>query len=162
MNPWRMIELCLLAVILAACVTAGGESVRAATGPFQYDSETGKCRDSRGQVGMNAPDPASLFANKDEETNTYTGGNAECVDFSSFNFQDHIGLGYPVLDQWNFRGAKFAKARFFFANVSNGDFAGADLRELKYGYATLEGLGDAFTRGDTCPVGEGFKIQCTK
>lgn len=162
MKPCRMIELCFLATSLVACVTAGGESVRAATGTFQYDSETGKCRDSRGQVGMNAPDPATLFATKDEETNTYTGGNAECVDFSSFQFQDHIGLEYPVLDQWNFRGAKFAKAKVSFANFTNGDFAGADLRELKYGYATIQGQGDAYTRGDTCPVGEGFKIECTK
>lgn len=152
----------LLALCLAACVTVGGKSVQAATGDFVYDPATGLCRNADGETGLNAPMPADLFAGHDPATNTYTGGNAECVDFSEFNFADHIGMGYPVLDQWNFRGARFAKARIFFANVTNGDFAGADLRELKYGYATITGQGDAHTRGDTCPVRSDFQIQCTR
>ncbi len=162
MKICRVLELTLLTMCLAACVTAGSESVRAATGGFLYDPAAGTCHDARGVEGLNPADPIALFVNKDEATNTYTGGIAECVDFSEFNFQDHIGLAYPVLDGWNFRGAKFTKTRFFFATITKSDFAGTDLRELKYGYATLDGTGDAFTQGDSCPVGEGFRIQCTK
>jgi hypothetical protein len=158
----RLLELSLLTMCLVACVTAGGQSVRAATSAFHYDPATGTCKNTEGAPGLNPADPAALFVNKNEETNTYTGGDAECVDFTGFNFQDHIGLGYPMLAQWNFRGAKFETARFFFANVSESDFSGADLRGLKYGYATLSGVGDAFTQGDSCPVGEGYVIQCTR
>lgn len=161
MSVRSLFELTLLSMMLAACVTAGAQS-RASAGLYRYDPALGKCQNVGGQAGLNLPDPATLFAQHDAVTNTYTGADAECVDFTDFDFGAHVGLAYPVLDQWNFRGAKLERAKISFANVSNADFAGTDLRALKYGYATIQGQGDSFTQGDSCPPGEDFAIQCTK
>lgn len=162
MKPYRILELTLLTMSLMACVTVAGDDATAAAGAFRYDAATGTCQGPVGESGYNAPDPEALFAVHDPSTNRYDGGNAECVDFSSFDFSAHIGLSYPRLDGWSFKGARFDKARLFFVNVSNADFAGADLRGLKYGYTTIEGQGDSFTQGDSCPVGEGQRIRCRR
>ena len=161
MKKHILVQLALLAMTLGACMTAGS-SVQAGTPPFRYDAATGKCLNSAGQSGHNPAVPETLFAHHDTATNSYKNGDAECVDFTAFNFNTTIGMSYPVLDHWNFRGAVFSKARFFFANMQDADVSGADLREIKYGYATLTGKGDAHTQGGACIVKPDFSINCTR
>jgi hypothetical protein len=155
-----------LFLMLVACPPAKPPAAptpaAAVASKFRYDAATGRCVDAAGNAGLNAADPAALFVKKDEATNAYSNGDAECVDFSSFDFNEHIGMGYPNLVKWNFRGAKFEKTKFLFANMVGADFAGADLRGLSIGYANVEGRGDANTQGPLgkCEIPPSFEIVC--
>ena len=129
---------------------------------FRYDEATGTCVDSAGRAGFNTAS-AALFSAKDEATNTYPGGDGECVDFSGFDFNALLGSGYPTLASWNLQGARFSGAKFLFANMTGADVRGADLRELKIGYTRIDGSGDRHTQvGQGCEVGDGFAIRCSR
>src|SRR5262245_46463547 len=132
----RWLSVCVLAACACGGSSRGSEATVApssaspaspAASRFKYDAATGACVDGAGQAGLNKPNPAVLFVGGEADGKTYANGDGECVDFSNFDFGDHIGAGYPTLSKWNFRGARFTKARFLFANMKDVDLSGADL-----------------------------------
>lgn len=150
----------LLALVLAACgsssklsPTEPSPAGRSPTGRFHYDATTGKCTDGAAAAGLNPVDAATLFPDAGRGRNTFANGNAECVDFTDFDFNKYMNLSYSVLSRWNLRGAKLTRAKFLFAKMEGVDLAGTDLSELDWGYTTIEGAGDKFTRlPEGCPA----------
>ena len=154
--------LALAAIGLLGCATAGRPAPGVAR-RFHYDASSGKCIDEAGSSGLNPLDPGPLFAHYDKVANTYSNGDAECVDFSKFDFNKRIGMGYPKLVKWSFRGALLTGARFMFANMVDADFSGADLRQFAIGYTDIEGRGDAHTQAHkACEVRAKFEIYCRR
>ena len=122
---------------------------------FHYQLDTGHCVDAQGHRGHNPIDIHYLFDGVDETQLkdpeyrpkfAYTDKNAECVDFSNFDFNRIIKLSYSRLKNWNLRGARLDDANFSFARMSNADFRGAQLQKISIGYTHLDGRIDRFTR----------------
>jgi uncharacterized protein YjbI with pentapeptide repeats len=55
-------------------------------------------------------------------------------------------LSYPVLNGYNFQGARMDSARFFFAHIQNSDLRGVKMGSLQYGYTSVRGRIDKFTQ----------------
>ena len=129
---------------------------------FHYQYETGHCIDAQGLRGHNPIDIHYLFDGVDETQlkdpeyipkRAYKDKQAECVDFSNFDFNRIIKFSYSRLKNWNLRGALLDGANFAFARMSNADFRGAQLQKLSIGYTHLDGRIDQFTRyPDICNV----------
>ena len=129
---------------------------------FRYQPSSGQCIDDQGHQGYNPIDLSYLFDGmteaqlKDPKLRSkpaYKNKVAECVDFSSFNFNSVIKFDYVRLVNWNLKGAKLDKAEFTFAKMINADLRGAQLQKISIGYTTIEGTIDDFTSyPDNCSV----------
>ena len=111
---------------------------------FFYQVKTGECINAKGEKGFNQIHLSSLFDGLDEKQlsspnykpkQVYENKDAECTDFSNFDFNRIIKLSYVRLDQWNFKGSKLDGAAFAFAKMID-----ADLREEARGIIPLGGL----------------------
>ena len=62
----------------------------------------------------------------------------------------------------DFRGARFDGSELHFCNIAEADLRGADLSKLEYGYASIEGTLDGFTKAP--PRGcesKGTRLRCS-
>ena len=119
------------------------------TDSYKYNESTGKCLNKLGKEGFNTMNPRILFAHPVGKTKasggTYTGVDAECVDFSNVDLGHWIGIAYAGLVTWSFKGANFQGTGFYFAGIAGSDLRGANLSGIQYGYAHIEGTTDNFT-----------------
>jgi uncharacterized protein YjbI with pentapeptide repeats len=142
-----------LALICAAgCVSDSGDPDPAV---FRYQAATGACRNGAGAAGYNAPSEAKLRASH----------NAECTDLSGLDLsllaRDSTKFTFDSLKSWNFKGALFKDARLHFNHIIDSKLQGADLSEIDYGYATITGETDAYTRPPMIGCkGPGPKLDC--
>ena len=121
---------------------------------YFYQVESGECININGEKGFNAVELGALFDGVDESQlssakyqpkQVYRNKNAECVDFSNFDFNRIIKLSYVRLEKWNFRGAKLEGAAFAFAKMIDADLRGAKLSTISIGYTYISGKIDKFT-----------------
>jgi len=107
---------------------------------FTYDAETGECTDGEGRTGLNAW-PIEMI----RET-----GNAECADLRGVAVEegDHT---YPVLRDWNLRGALLDGGSLYFAILENASLEGADFSGMTMGYVQIDGTIDGFTQLPDAP-----------
>lgn len=114
-------------------------------GRFHYNAKTGACENDLRQTGLNP-------VTRDEIQKT---GDGECADL---RFQlNGDNLSYPILKDWNLKGASLDKAKLFFAHLLDADLRGARLEGFEFGYAEITGLIDEFTK---LPGGERAR-HCT-
>mmetsp|Transcript_28000 Transcript_28000/g.55111 ORF Transcript_28000/g.55111 Transcript_28000/m.55111 type:complete len:282 (+) Transcript_28000:28-873(+) len=107
---------------------------------YRYNAATGQCLDSAGVEGRNQQSVQFL-----RET-----GKGECADLSNIPSMNENELSYPTL-KWDLRGALVA-SDIAFADLE-GQFQGADMRKLTFGYAALRGTTDQFTQVPESCVG---------
>ena len=117
---------------------------------FKYNESNGKCLNCEGKEGYNVVDFEKVRISK----------NAECMDLSGINLINLLDTtnnqnSDHLMDGYNFKGSNFNKSVLNFAYIMNGNFDGADLSNLDYYYATIDGKIDNFTK---LPVIEGCKI----
>ena len=121
---------------------------------FFYQAKTGECINAKGEKGFNQIRLSYLFDGLDEtqlsSTNyqpkrAYENKDAECTDFSNFDFNRIIKLSYVRLNEWNFKGSKLDGAAFAFAKMVNADLRGAKLSGISIGYTYISGQVDRFT-----------------
>lgn len=112
----------------------------------RFDWETGDCRDSEGAPARNEV-PIQFV----RET-----GIGDCADLRGalLNGTDY---GYPQLEGLSLAGADLSGAQLFFADLRYAFLPGADLSELSYGYAEIDGTVDDHTRlpAEGCEVTRG-------
>ena len=121
---------------------------------FRYNEVTGRCADETGRRGLNPPDVERFFVKevpfKDSSylfaRSSFPDGDAECMDFSNFDFTTRMGTRYAALTHWNFRGAKLSGAQFALSAVIDSDLSGADISEFVTGYIYIRATIDAFSR----------------
>ena len=135
--------LVILLIIISAACQKGKECTNASLSQYRYDPGTGKCTNCVGQAGYNPIDTVQVRLTK----------NCECMDLSKHELaylKEGITRGnlfhYPVLEGYNFRGARMDSAQLFFALIENSDLSGANLATLQYGYASVQGNTDKFTQ----------------
>jgi hypothetical protein len=88
-----------------------------------------------------------------------TTGVGRCADLTgaALNGEDYR---YPMLLGYDLRGATLDEAQLFFADLVDVRLEGADLRDLEYGYAVIEGTVDDTSRlPDGCFV-EAEQVEC--
>ena len=121
---------------------------------YFYQVKSGECINAKGEKGYNTIELDILFDGVDESQlsspkyqpkQAYKNKNAECVDFSNFDFNRIIKLSYVRLEKWNFRGAKLDGAAFAFAKMIDADLRGARLSGISIGYTYISGKIDQFT-----------------
>lgn len=125
-----------------------------ATSKFIYQADSGECLDSKGEKGFNIIDLKYLFDGLHESDLSspnyqpkpvYLNKNAECTDFSNFDFNRIIKLSYVRLEKWNLKGSKLDGAAFAFAKMLDADLQGAKLSSISIGYTSITGKVDRFT-----------------
>jgi hypothetical protein len=117
---------------------------------FRYAE--GRCVDSEGTEGLN-PWPIELV----RETTM-----GECNDFSGVKLGEGL-MDYPVLSNWNLRGARLDEADLAFARLIDAQLEGAQLEYITYGYAWISGTVDVHTRApaEGC-LTQGDTINCSQ
>lgn len=111
-------------------------------GTFRYDAAQGICVDSDNEKGYNKVDIDYLFSldTLDDGKSVYLNKEAECVDFSNFDFYLYTKMSntaYATLLGWNLKGANLNNASLFFAYLDNPRLAGAQMSKLNMGYAYI-------------------------
>jgi len=151
-----MKKLVVNALLCAFVIIPSNAMAESQNKTFSYNNETGQCVDRNGKLGYNPVSPAYLFSGKQvvDNSEVYEGKNAECVDFADFDFGKYVGLGYPKLLRWNMAGANFHNALFVFADIKEANLRGADLKNLEFGYATIHGTIDKYTKIPTAENSE--------
>ena len=118
-----------------------GTPAEAANWSYRYSSIKNKCLNSKGKLGLNKFDPQiiknSLLKNPDSNgSRVYSNADLECMDLSNIKLDAFYGFVYPILMNWNFKGAILSKTEINFAILVNADFIGAQSKELNLsGYA---------------------------
>ena len=117
---------------------------------FRYSE--GRCVDSEGTEGLNQW-PIELV----RETTM-----GECNDFSGVQLGEGL-MDYPVLSNWNLRGARLDEADLAFARLIDAQLEGAQLEHMTYGYAWISGTVDSYTRTpvEGC-LTKGDTIDCSQ
>lgn len=139
-----MRSLCFFMPLAALALAAPQPSALAAAN-YHYDQKTGACVNAAGQRGHNVYDVPTLLKAAWRDNKTYQDVNLECADLSLVDFSSMLGLNYPSLQRWNLRGAKLKGCRLHFADLADVDLAGANLKDLDFGYVTITGIIDAFS-----------------
>jgi hypothetical protein len=107
---------------------------------FRYDSSTGTCRNGVGSTGFNKYTVAQVRASHD----------AECLDLSGINLmslqQDTALASGDSMVGWNFKGSLFARTMLWHSHLVDAQLQGADLSGADFGYATVTGSSDWYTR----------------
>jgi hypothetical protein len=142
MSKSNLVMAVVLMIISAAC-QKGKECTNESLSQYRYDARTGRCTNCVGQVGYNPVDTVQVRLTK----------NCECMDLSKHELA-YLKEGitrenlfrYPVLEGYNFGGARMDSAQLFFALIENSDLSGANLATLQYGYASVQGNTDKFTQ----------------
>ena len=130
---------------------------------YQYDPERGYCVDREGHAGFNAVDPEALFALDPSEPEVFADRDASCIDFSGFDFNAYVGLGYPLLSRWHLEGARLQGAQLYFVRLSDADLRGTDMMGLNFGYTYISGTIDAYSKvPQVCRSQEGGRILCIR
>ena len=101
---------------------------------FRYNATSGLCERGNGAPGANTHPLVYV-----RET-----GDGECTDLQGVMLNEN-DLSYPVLRDWNLKGANLTDAELLFAHLVNADLLGAQMSSLSYGYATISGSIDGFT-----------------
>jgi hypothetical protein len=137
-----------MAICIHGCILAQ-HSIESKA-PFVYDKASSQCIDSDGTQGLNPFVPERLFRgiSKASREQRWPARNAQCIDFSSVNFQDFLGVNYHVLVGWDFRGANFSDAEFLFNFIENGLFAGSNVELLSIGYGRVTAADRNIDAGD--------------
>jgi uncharacterized protein YjbI with pentapeptide repeats len=153
-GPCSILGIALAAgLALAGCASTEGDQDDLPG--FHYQASTGLCVDAQGKNGLNAYDSAAVPLSK----------SAECVDLGGINLallESRTPLFNPdSLIAWDFRGARFGGSHLHFSNIAAADLRGADLSELHYGHASIDGTADAFTKlpHDGCEL-KGAHLHC--
>ena len=130
------------------------------TSRFFYQAKTGECVNAKGDRGFNKINLSTLFDGLNENElsspnyqpkQVYENKDAECTDFSKFDFNRIIKLSYVRLTKWNFKGSKLDGAAFAFAKMIDADLQGAKLKDISIGYTYISGQIDRFTEyPDVC------------
>jgi uncharacterized protein YjbI with pentapeptide repeats len=123
---------------LAGCDSTAGDQDDSPG--FHYQAATGRCVDAQGKTGLNAYDSAAIFLSKHAECVALDGVNLTLLENHTPTFTE------DSLKAWDFRGARFDGSDLHFYNITAADLRGADLSKLEYGYATVDGTVDAFTK----------------
>lgn len=143
-----MFRFLILGTAIAASSSLSLIAPSALAATYHYDAASGRCLDSDGDAGYNMVDRLALFTPDQGSTESQlrlSARDAECVDFTNFDFAAHIGMNYALLSGWNLRGAVLDGARFYFANIAGAALEGAKFSSLTYGYAEIEGTIDEHT-----------------
>jgi uncharacterized protein YjbI with pentapeptide repeats len=160
----KLIFIGFLTNILTTCASAERTDVKVSKTPnaqFYYDESTGKCMQLNSKIeGFNIPNPKVLFANLNTDKSSYGPTNAECINFSGFNFDELKTPSVTSFVKWNFKGSTFAGSSLHFAKISDANLRGADLRNFNSGYLEIHGQGDQYTHGGNCAVAADFSIHC--
>ena len=128
--------------------------VQTKSSKFFYQAKTGECINAKGEKGFNQIHLSSLFDGLDkaqlsspnyQPKQVYENKDAECTDFSNFDFNHIIKLSYVRLDKWNFKGSNLDGAAFAFAKMIDADLRGAKLSGISIGYTYISGQVDRFT-----------------
>ena len=124
-------------------------------GLYHYQASTGECVNLEGERGYNPVQINVLFDGLTEEIlrsekyqpkQVYLNKNAECVDFTNFDFNRIIKLSYVRLENWNLKGAILKNAAFTFAKMIKADLRGTKLTDISIGYTYISGSIDKFTK----------------
>lgn len=122
-------------IILLLAITA---SIAAHANEFRYKLATGKCQNQQGVIGMNPLDTNRLFVlSNNSQKQQFNPANAECVDFSNFDFESFIGHQYAYLSNWNFRGANLSNANLGLMVIENSDFSGTQFSNATFAYTAI-------------------------
>ncbi len=142
MSKSNWVLVIVLMIISAACQNEK-ECTNESLSQYRYDPGTGRCINCVGQTGYNPVDTVQVRLTR----------NCECMDLSKYQLaylkegitRDNL-FHYPVLEGYNFRGARMDSAQLFFAYIEKSDLSGANLATLQYGYAGVQGNTDQFTQ----------------
>jgi len=136
---------------------------------FMYSSATGTCVNSKGESGMNPIILNELRFNSNTDIilniskrRVLRNRNFECVDMEGLKFNEYINFGYPVLLNWNFKGANLNNIEFLFARIIDADFSGAVISTKRvFGYASIHGRMDVHTEFDgNCIIQADSSLGC--
>ena len=142
-----LVRVFLASLIFAGCVT--NHPAKAAPA-YKYDEALKKCLNTHGQRGLNPFNPSVIFdeVNAQDRRVIVRYRNAQCIDFSNVALDEYIGVGYKVLEKWDFRGANFSNATFYFNFIKDSLFEGANLENFEIGYARIRASDIPFNKGD--------------
>lgn len=122
--------------------------------PARYDADTGGCLDELGEEAHNEI-PWMVAVRT---------GFGQCARFEGELTGE--AFGYPTFDFLDLRGADFHDAALHFADLTDSQLEGADLRQFDFGYATVSGTVDEHTQFPElaeCEVPEDATIfECTR
>ena len=134
----------VIVVISSLIITLGFCKSLNAMGPgasqkFHYNLLTGQCENKSGKVGYNRLNAQVLFSDVEliDGNDAIVKKNAECVDFSNFDFNDIIPLNYTRLIAWNFKGANLSGASFHFGKILYPSFEGTKIAKFSFGYLDI-------------------------
>lgn len=123
-------------LLLLACATHHSPSaapLTSATDTFRYDAASGRCLDGAGKEGRNTVTIAAVRESRD----------GECADLRGLEL---LPPSTGTLEGWNLSGADLTGATLHFSAIVDADLRGANLAAFDYGYVTIDGKVDAFTR----------------
>lgn len=163
----KIAVLRLVVILSVSCASPGKSGERStqfsSKQTFRYDAQTGKCIDSdSGAEGYNKVVPEKIFANLNEAGTVYETTDAQCVDFTGFDFNEFKKNEAVAFNDWDFSGALLKDASLNFVKLSNANLAGTDMRGFKFGYVEIHGSGDRFTEVGLCRIDINFKVNCRR
>ncbi len=127
---------------------------------FKYDSIYGFCVNSLNEIGFNEFVLEDIKGTK----------NGECFNFPDFYiillkegvFEETGNLfAYDTLYDWNFKGSVLDSAVLYFAHIANGNFEGAQISNMRMGYASITGLLDTYSNVGGCPNKNDNTFYCS-
>lgn len=137
-----------MASMLAMSCTANKSAVE---GPvYSYDAVQKKCVDKFNNPGLNPLDPGRVFAGLTLQSRNLVvkDRNAQCINFAGVKLHSYIGVGYNVLENWDFRGSDLSNAQIHFNFILDGRFEGSTLNDLVVGYGRVKAQDIDFNTGD--------------
>jgi hypothetical protein len=161
MKSNQLVLLLALMCLTWSCKSPGSAAANPTAGKvvYSYQSSTGKCQDASGKPGLNKVDVDKVRSSK----------NCECADLTGIDLVDLLPgiteanrFAYNELNGYNFRGADLSKAKIIFNNLEKCDFSGANLTGFSYGYSTIGGTVDQYTRlpGGGCDEVKDGVLNC--
>jgi hypothetical protein len=117
---------------------------------FTYEPGLGVCLNEEGEEGLN---PWSVEMARETKS-------AQCADLSGVTLNDS-DWDYPELS-WDLRGAKLEYSSLYNASLVDARLEGADLGDLYFHSAMVQGEVDKFTvLPESCSVEEGL-VRCSQ
>jgi hypothetical protein len=133
----------LAVILLCSCTTLPPEPDCDLT-HYSYNPSSGVCENCLGRKGYNIVNLEQIRKTKE----------AECLKLSKMELLLLLGDSVEIPNRWggsvllnyNFRGSKLDSCSLILNDIRGADLQGTDLSTLQYGYATVQGRKDGFTK----------------
>lgn len=112
---------------------------------YTYHAQSGQCVNCEGIVGFNTLDLPKIRETKDAECMNLSGIKLVYL-LDTSKIEDFHEVGDNIIEGYNFKGSLFDTSELYFNKLLKSSFEGADLRNIKYGYAEIHGSIDKHTQ----------------